>query len=149
MKIEAEVKNFKINPDAKQAIFEKIKQHEGQVVTIEVKRKNKSSLAQYGYLYAVVYPAISHQLNFLDGLNGTYTPDIVDLMMKMKFWYKEVANPATSELEKFPDLKRDMNKRQLSEYIDSCIKWAREFLSIEISEASSDYSQLPYRIVKF
>jgi len=147
LEVKSKIVNGKMNPECRQLIADKIKELEGQNVRFILKRASPSSLRQYGYLFAVIYPSIKHQIEYLEGFKNTYSIKDIDMMMKLKFHSKEVIDHETGEVQKIPLQKRWKNKRELAEYMDSCIKWAYEYLKIQISEPSHEYDAIPYEIV--
>jgi len=147
LEVKSKIVNGKMNPECRKLIADKIQELEGQNVRFILKRASPSSLRQYGYLFAVIYPQIKHRIEYLEGLKNNYSIDDIDLMMKLKFHSKEMIDHETGEVVKIPLRKRWKNKRQLSEYMDSCIKWAHEYLDIKISEPSHEYDAVPYEII--
>lgn len=147
LEVKTKIVNGKMNAECKKMIGEKIKELEGQNIRFIIKRASPSSLRQYGYLFAVIYPSIKHQIEFLEGFKNKYSIKDIDMMMKLKFHSKEVIDHETGEIQKIPLQKRWKNKRELAEYMDSCIKWAREILNIQISEPTHEYDAIPYEIV--
>jgi hypothetical protein len=137
MKFGCKVKEGRVTEGVSKEIRACILHNEGKHIEIEIKRKSNVTQAQYGYLYAVIYPRIKVYINDLHQEN--YIENDIDIMMKLKFWYDSIIDIDTGEVTKIPKYKHKMNKEEMSKYIDNIIKWCLEFLNLDIPQPVEGY----------
>ena len=57
--------------------------------------------------------------------------DDIDTLMKLRFWYEEVIDFETGQITKVPKRKREMSKKEMTEYIENISNFVREYFGIE------------------
>lgn len=118
-----------------------------QFISFEIKKTKAVTLAQYGYLYGVVYPCIAA---FYQSVNGSpISIDDIDNEMKEMFWNTAVAG-LNGRVKYRANTKTKMNRDELGTYIDKVISWATDNLGCEIPPPAKDeenqafFEQLDY-----
>lgn len=139
MKITAKITNGKLPKDASNLIKSKLLEFEGVVVSIEIKQSKRPSLAQFGYLYGVVYPTLQHLFREVKGI--TLNIQEVDYFFKLRFYHDTYINPLNGEVEKYVSQKRKMNKMQLAEYTNAIIQFAFDEFGATMPEISDEQSE--------
>jgi hypothetical protein len=137
MKWGCKVKDGRVSDGVSKEIRAYFLHNEGRHIEIEAKLKSNVTMAQYGYLYAVVYPKIAVYVNDLHQEN--YGNDDIDTMMKLNFWFDKIIDIETGEVQKVPKFKHKMNKEEMSIFIDKIIKWSAEFLQLVIPSPIEGY----------
>ncbi len=119
-----------------------------QFISFEIKKTKAVTLAQYGYLYGVVYPCIAA---FYQSHNGSpISIDDIDTEMKEMFWSTPVQSLSTQIVKYRANTKTKMNRDELGTYIDKVISWATDNLGCEIPAPAKDeedqafFEQLDY-----
>jgi len=97
---------------------------EGKEVEVTIKKKGKSKVRQYRYLYGVVYKLIADHTGY-----STYYTDI---WMKTMFYF-DVVNGMRVPRAKSSD---SFTSKEFMQYIDDIRKWSLEFLGVRIPEAN-------------
>jgi hypothetical protein len=97
---------------------------EGKEVEVIIKKKGRSKVRQYRYLYGVVYKLIADHTGF-----STY---YVDIYMKTMFYF-DVVNSIRVPRAKSSD---SFTTKEFTDYIDNVRKWSLEFLGVRIPEAN-------------
>lgn len=123
------------NPKAMELIGSVFMQNTGKYVKIVAKEATSIKIKQYNYLYGVCYPIISFGIKLT--ANVVLSINDVDILMKKRFWYTESYTQNESKqwvIEKIPRSKRDMNRAQMTEYIQNCISFGIDELGVDIPQ---------------
>lgn len=119
-----------------------------QFISFEIKKTKAVTLAQYGYLYGVVYPCIAA---FYQSVNGSpISIDDIDTEMKEMFWNVAVKGINGKAVKYRANTKTKMNRDELGVFIDKVISWATDNLGCEIPPPAKDeedqafFEQLDY-----
>ena len=134
MKVSSKIKGGKPHPLISAMIKKYLEANEGRNLTIEIKDSSPTRLAQYGYLHGICYPILI--MGFKITNDVVLSLEDVDTVMKLRFWFEEILEPLTGELTKIPKRKRDMNRSEMSEFIQRCIGFGSEYLGVEIPPPS-------------
>lgn len=127
MKIEfiSPVKNGRLQPTTSKAIAKTLEGFEGKRIIITInKQSSKRSGQQNRYLH-LTFTILTDSLNELG--NSFTMPEIKELL-KAKYAMIEVFNTKTGEVigQRIKGTS-EMNKTELSVFIDSIIRWAADF----------------------
>jgi hypothetical protein len=107
-----------------------------QFISFEIKKTKAVTLAQYGYLYGVVYPCIAA---FYQSVNGSpISIGDIDNEMKEMFWNTPVQGINGKVVKYRANTKTKMNRDELGSYIDKVISWATDNLGCEIPPPAKD-----------
>lgn len=137
---------YKNNKPSWKLIFDTMKQHlsellQTQDVCIELKKISKQPTdSQRGYYWAVILPMIKHGLYELGNDQYKQIEDVHDFMKEqLKFYTIETIKIKKTMLrvKKYKSISNaEGAKDETSKYIDECIRWAAENLSVIIPEAN-------------
>lgn len=124
-----------VNPKATQLIESVFSQNAGKYVKVTAKEATSVKIKQYNYLYGICYPIISFGIRLT--ANVVLSIDDVDILMKKRFWYTESYTQNENKqwvMEKIPRSKRDMNRAQMSDFIQNCINFGIDELGVDIPQ---------------
>lgn len=95
------------------------------------KARNQRTLSQNAYLWAVVYPAVARAMS--ESWGETQDSESAHEFLKARFLSKSVIDWATGEeMGSFPRSTTSLDTSECVEYINNIIKFAAEYLHIEI-----------------
>ena len=122
------VKNSKLQPSTTKAILKVLSGFEGKNVRITVEKiSSKRSLQQNAYLH-LLFTIFTDALN---DLGNEFNMVEVKELCKAKFALIDVINEKTGEvLGQRINKTSEMNKQQLSDFVESVIRWASDYFGI-------------------
>ena len=123
MKLYAKIENG-LPETVKKLIEAEIQNNEGKEISIEIKTTGGDKIRLYGFLYGCVYPIAKIYIQNTTG--EAISLQDIDTMFKLRFYYEEVPDRITGELHKIPNRKRDMSKKELSEYTENVLNFMAE-----------------------
>ena len=120
MKIYTKSKEGKLPKDVSELLKKQLSKLSGCSITIEIKKTTEIKLEQWGYLYGVIYPTAQ---KFFNDLGSSFSIEDIDIFFKTEFWNEErpVLVDGSVTIIKMPKQKREMNKTELSNYIEQVI----------------------------
>ena len=101
---------------------------------------NKSSPAQFGWLYACIYPMSLIALN--DAGYEFVNVDEVDIFWKSMFANKEILNRETGEIMNIPKSKSEFVTVDQMAYCESIRIYCSEYLGVNIPDPKSNYKEI-------
>ena len=118
-------------PAVKRMVLAHIKTLQG-MYWFELRRcRDQRTLAQNAYLFGVIYPHVRDGMEEVWG--ETLSVEQVHVFLKKKFLAQPVVNRQTGEvMGETVGSSADLDVKQFGEYIDNIIRFASEFLNIEI-----------------
>ena len=131
----AQVKERKIYPNDLRAWLTYLSQLEGKDVEVRIGKEAKSKSTQANrYYFGVV---VAHVVAALEALQGVpFTTEEAHDVLKSYCNAKEVTT--NKGIINAPRTTKGMTNEEFIAYVDRCIKWAAEYLSIDIPD-SQDY----------
>lgn len=103
-------------------------------VELIIKKKNRRSLLQNNFYWAVVVQEV--RLGLLE-IGYRMTNEETHYFLKQKFNPVEIPN-AEGEAIQVPGSTTTLNKSEFSEYVERIAQWASEYLGVVIPPANSD-----------
>lgn len=124
------VKNGKLQPSTAKLLVKSIEANEGKNVVITIEKLSAKRSIQHNKFIHVMFTQFTDALN---DLGNDFTMEDVKMLCKTKFALIDVVNEATGEvLGQRVQGTHEMNKDELSVFIDKVITWAADFFSIKL-----------------
>lgn len=106
----------------------------GERIVIEVSKYQKDkSIEQRGYYRAIIVPEVLEGLVDIGYPRYQLSLDIVHDMLKEKFLTKEIVSETNGKFLKVIQSTEDLTMPEYANFIQNCIDWSLEYLSIIIT----------------
>jgi len=99
--------------------------------TVNIENKKKRSNNQNSYLHGVIIPMVFEGLKDA-GFDEVRTHEDAKLIIKALFLKKSIVSKSSGEVIEIIQDTSALTTTEMNEFIESVIKWAAEYLSIQI-----------------
>ena len=135
MKILTKITNGKMPDNSKELIRRELSGKSGYV-SIEIKGVHEDKVRQYGYLYGYLYMFVRAGIKGATG--DVLSLEDIDTLMKLRFWYEEVIDFETGQITKIPKRKREMSKKEMTEYIENICNFVNDYFGITVQSNQNE-----------
>lgn len=135
MKILTKIQNGKMPDNSKELIRHELSGKSGYV-SIEIKSVHEDKVRQYGYLYGYLYMFVRAGIKGATG--DVLSLEDIDTLMKLRFWYEEIPDFETGQITKIPKRKREMSKKEMTEYIENICNFVNDYFGIVVQSNQNE-----------
>lgn len=135
MKLLTKIQNGKMPDNSKELIRRELSGKTGYI-SIEIKQVGEDKVRQYGYLYGYLYMFVRAGIKGATG--DVLSLDDIDTLMKLRFWYEEVIDFETGQITKIPKRKREMSKKEMTEFIENICNFVNEYFGIVVQSNQNE-----------
>lgn len=135
MKLITKIQNGKMPDNSKELILRELSGKTGYV-SIEIKQVGDDKVRQYGYLYGYLYMFVRAGIKGATG--DVLSLEDIDTLMKLRFWYEEVIDFETGEITKIPKRKREMSKKEMTEFIENICNFVNDYFGIVVQSNQNE-----------
>lgn len=135
MKIFTKIQNGKMPDNSKELIRRELSGKTGYV-SIEIKQVGDDKVRQYGYLYGYLYMFVRAGIKGATG--DVLSLEDIDTLMKLRFWYEEVIDFETGQITKVPKRKREMSKKEMTEFIENICNFVNDYFGIVVQSNQNE-----------
>lgn len=128
--------NNGVMPDNSKELIRRGLSGKSGYVSIEIKQVGEDKVRQYGYLYGYLYMFVRAGIKGATG--DVLSLDDIDTLMKLRFWYEEVVDFETGQITKVPKRKREMSKKEMTEYIENISNFVNDYFGITVQSNQNE-----------